>query len=91
MVFVGDAAMSPYEISHPGGSVEHMNDESGATWLQRVVNTYPATVWLNPVPERQWEFSTSTRMVQEIMGGNMYPLTLGGLEDAMRELTRKKH
>lgn len=91
VVFVGDAAMSPYEISHPGGSVEHFNEEAGATWLQRVVNTYPATVWLNPTPERQWEYSSSTQLIQQLMNNSMYPLTLDGLDDAMRELTRKKH
>ncbi|MEE4450347.1 vWA domain-containing protein [Novosphingobium resinovorum] len=90
VIFVGDAAMSPYEISHPGGSVEHMNEEAGAVWLNRVVQTYPATVWLNPSPERQWGYSGSTRMIREIMGGAMYPLTLDGLDGAMRELTRKK-
>ena len=90
VIFVGDAAMSPYEITHPGGSVEHVNDESGAVWLQRVRDTYPASVWLNPTPERQWEYSSSTKIIQELMGGAMYPLTLGGLDDAMRELTRKK-
>ncbi|MBB4856740.1 uncharacterized protein with von Willebrand factor type A (vWA) domain [Novosphingobium chloroacetimidivorans] len=90
VIFVGDAAMSPYEISHPGGSVEHMNDEAGAVWLQRIVQTYPATVWLNPTPQRQWEYSTSTRMIRELLHDQMYPLTLDGLEDAMRELTRKK-
>jgi len=90
VVFVGDAAMSPYEITHPGGSVEHVNDEAGAVWLQRVRHTYPATVWLNPTPERQWEYSTSTKLIQELMEGAMYPLTLEGLDDAMRELTRKK-
>ena len=57
VIFVGDASMSPYEISHPGGSVEHFNEEAGAVWLQRVTNTYPATVWLNPVPEKQWDYS----------------------------------
>jgi len=90
VIFVGDAAMSPYEISHPGGSVEHMNDEAGAVWLERVTKTYPATVWLNPTPESQWKFSTSTQLIQELMGGSMYSLTLDGLDDAMRELTRKK-
>ncbi|EJU09412.1 hypothetical protein LH128_29135 [Sphingomonas sp. LH128] len=90
VIFVGDAAMSPYEISHPGGSVEHMNEEAGTVWLNRVVQTYPATVWLNPSPERQWGYSGSTRMIREIMGGAMYPLTLDGLDAAMRELTRKK-
>jgi uncharacterized protein len=91
VIFVGDAAMSPYEVSHPGGSVEHFNEEAGATWLQRVTHIYPATVWLNPVPERQWEYSSSTQLIRDLMGGSMYPLTLEGLDDAMRELTRKKH
>ena len=90
VIFVGDAAMSPYEISHPGGSVEHMNDEAGAVWLSRVVQTYPATIWLNPTPQRQWDYSTSTRIVRELLHDAMYPLTLEGLDDAMRELTRKK-
>ncbi|WP_404481019.1 VWA domain-containing protein [Novosphingobium sp. BL-52-GroH] len=90
VIFVGDAAMSPYEISHPGGSVEHMNEEAGAVWLQRVVQTYPATVWLNPSPKRQWGYSQSTKMIREIVGGSMFPLTLDGLDMAMRELTRKK-
>jgi uncharacterized protein len=91
VVFVGDASMSPYEITHPGGSVEHFNEEAGGVWIQRFVNTYPATVWLNPVPERQWEYSASTRVIRELLNGSMYPLTLDGLDDAMRELTRKKH
>ena len=91
VIFVGDASMSPYEISHPGGSVEHFNEESGATWLERVRHIYPATVWINPTPEKQWNYSQSTQLIQEIMGGSMFPLTLEGLDDAMRELTRKKH
>ena len=91
VIFVGDAAMSPYEITHPGGSVEHFNEESGAVWLQRVRSIYPATVWINPTPEKQWEYSHSTKVIRELMAGSMYPLTLEGLDDAMRELTRKKH
>ncbi|MDR2856610.1 MAG: VWA domain-containing protein [Novosphingobium sp.] len=91
VIFVGDAAMSPYEISHPGGSVEHFNEESGAVWLERVMHIYPATVWLNPVPERQWDYSGSTQLIRQLLNGAMYPLTLAGLDDAMRELTRKKH
>lgn len=91
VVFVGDAAMSPYEITHPGGSVEHFNEESGTTWLGRVAHVYPATVWVNPVPEKQWSYSQSTKMIKELVGGSMFPLTLQGLDDAMRELTRKKH
>jgi uncharacterized protein with von Willebrand factor type A (vWA) domain len=90
VIFVGDAAMSPYEVTHPGGSVEHVNDEAGAVWLQRVRHTYPATVWLNPTPERQWDYSNSTKLIRELMDGAMYPLTLDGLDDAMRELTRKR-
>ncbi len=90
LVMVGDAAMSPYEITHPGGSVEHMNEEPGAVWLQRLTNTYPATVWLNPVPKEQWGYSQSTRIVRELVGDRMYPLTLSGLDEAMRELTRKR-
>ncbi len=90
VIFVGDAAMSPYEISHPGGSVEHMNPEPGALWMQRVVQTYPATVWLNPTAENEWKYTTSTTMMRELVNEAMYPLTLGGLESAMRELTRKK-
>jgi len=89
VIFVGDASMSPYEISHPGGSVEHFNDEAGAVWMQRVVNTYPAAAWLNPVPENQWGYSQSVRMIKDLMKDRMYPLTLEGLDDAMRELVRK--
>ena len=89
VVFVGDAAMSPYEITHPGGSVEHMNEEAGGIWMQRVANTYPATVWLNPVPEKQWNYSQSTKIMKELVNDRMYPLTLDGLDDAMRELSRK--
>ncbi|EQB18873.1 vWA domain-containing protein [Novosphingobium lindaniclasticum] len=90
VIFVGDAAMSPYEISHPGGSVEHMNDEAGSVWLSRVAQTYPATIWVNPTPERQWGYSSSTRMIRDLLGGAMFPLTLDGLDAAMRELSRKK-
>lgn len=89
VVMVGDASMSPYEITHPGGSVEHFNEESGAVWMHRITNTYPATVWLNPVPEKQWGYSQSTKIIKELMNDRMYPLTLEGLDDAMRELSRK--
>lgn len=90
VVFVGDAAMSPYEITHPGGSVEHSNPEPGALWLQRVVNTYPATVWINPEPRRSWGYSQSNALIRQILGERMYPLSLDGLDAAMRELTRKR-
>jgi uncharacterized protein with von Willebrand factor type A (vWA) domain len=88
VIFVGDASMGPYEIVMPDGSVEHSNLEPGQVWLERVTRTYPACVWLNPVPERQWEFTQSIRMVQQLMAGRMYPLTLEGLDRAMRELVR---
>ena len=90
IIFVGDAAMSPWEITQPGGSVEYFNEEAGTVWLKRVTNTYPATVWLNPVGESRWDHSASTRMIRELMNDRMYPLTLAGLERAMRELTRKR-
>ncbi len=89
LVFVGDASMSPYEITHPGGSVEHFNEEAGATWMQRLTNTYPAAVWLNPVEEKYWGYTGSIRIVRELMQDRMYPLTLAGLDDAMRTLSRK--
>ncbi len=90
LIFVGDASMSPYEITHPGGSVEHFNEEAGVTWLQRLTNTYPAAAWLNPVPEKQWGYSQSVKIIRELMNDRMYPLTLEGLGDAMKELSRKQ-
>ncbi len=89
LVFVGDAAMSAYEVTHPGGSVEHFNEEPGAVWMQRIVNTYPAAVWLNPIPEAQWGYTQSTAIIRQLMQDRMYPLTLAGLDGAMRELSRK--
>ena len=89
-VLVGDAAMSPYEITQPFGSVEHMNEESGATWLERLAQTYPATVWLNPVRQDHWRFSNSTGIISRLLDERMYPLTLEGLDEAMRELSRKQ-
>ena len=88
VIFVGDAAMSPYEIVAPGGSVEHYNEEAGQLWMERVMRTYPASVWLNPTPEGEWEHTQSIGMLRQIMGGRMYPLTLDGLDRAMRELVR---
>jgi uncharacterized protein len=90
VIFVGDASMSPYEITHPGGSVEHFNEEAGAVWMHRVTNTYPAAAWLNPVPEKHWGYSQSIAIMRELMNGRMFPLTLEGLDDAMRELSRKQ-
>ena len=87
-VFVGDAAMSPYEIVQPGGAVEHWNAESGEVWLRRALNQWPSAAWINPVPENRWRYAHSTSLIQEIFEGRMYPLTLQGLDVAMRELTR---
>ena len=88
VIFIGDAAMSPYEIMAPGGSVEHFNEEAGVAWMQRVTGIYKSCVWLNPVDESEWESTQSIRMMRQIMGARMYPLTLAGLDDAMRELVR---
>ena len=89
-VFVGDASMSPYEISQAGGSVEHHNDEAGAVWLNRLTTTYPASIWLNPLPREHWDYGQSIAMIRRIMNDRMFPLTLEGLDAGMRELTRKR-
>ncbi|MCG6858052.1 MAG: VWA domain-containing protein [Salaquimonas sp.] len=86
-IFVGDAAMSPWEIVQPGGSVEHWNKEAGETWLRRALDQWPHTVWINPVPEHAWHYTQSTQMIRQMFGGRMYPLTLAGLDGAMRELS----
>jgi uncharacterized protein len=88
VVFVGDASMSPYEITTPGGAVEHFNEEPGAVWLERVTRTYPACVWLNPLPEAQWDYTYSVRMIRQLLGDRMYPLTLDGIDRAMRALVK---
>jgi uncharacterized protein with von Willebrand factor type A (vWA) domain len=90
LLFVGDAQMSPYEVSHPGGSVEHMNPEAGGVWLKRMTDTYPAAAWLNPVAEAEWPYTHSTAMIRELMDGRMYPMTLDGLDRAARTLARKR-
>ena len=86
VIFVGDASMSPYEITHPGGSVEHWNDEAGALWLQRMTDIYPACAWLNPVAARHWGHMPSVQMIERIFSDRMYPLTLEGLDSAMKQL-----
>ena len=88
VIFVGDAAMSPFELTHEGGSVEHWNAEPGITWLQRIAATYPKAVWLNPGPERYWSHSPSISLVSRTLEGRMFPLTLDGIDRAMRELVR---
>jgi uncharacterized protein len=88
VIFVGDAAMSPYEIMAPGGSVEHFNEEPGKIWMERVTGIYKSCVWLNPMVERDWGDTQSIGLMRQIMGARMYPLTLAGLDAAMRELVR---
>jgi uncharacterized protein len=87
LVLVGDASMSPYEIDKEGGSVERWNEESGRVWMQRLLEHYPKAVWLNPTPERHWSGTMSIGMIRTLMEGRMFPLTLDGIDRAMRELT----
>jgi uncharacterized protein with von Willebrand factor type A (vWA) domain len=88
VVFVGDATMSPYEIEQPGGSVEHWNEESGRVWMARIAGHFPRLVWLNPEPEERWKWTPSVGITQALIGDRMFPLTLRGLDAAMRELKR---
>src|SRR5690242_3405480 len=88
VIFVGDATMSPYEITYPGGSVEHWNEEAGPIWLDRLVQIYEHVVWLNPVAQKHWEYTPSIGLINQIVSNRMFPLTLGGLDAAMRELNR---
>lgn len=88
IVFVGDATMAPYEITHSGGSVEHWNDEPGALWIRRFIERYDKLVWINPTPQETWEYSSSVGMTQKLVEGHMYPLTIRGLEEGMNVLSR---
>ena len=88
VIFAGDASMSPYEITMPGGSVEHWNKEPGMVWLNRITGHFRRWVWLNPVPEAHWGYTPSIGMIRELFGGHMFPLTLGGLQAAAKELSR---
>ena len=89
VVVVGDASMSPYEISHPGGSVEHFNPEPGAVWLQRLCRTWPRLIWLNPLPRDAWGYTASVGMIRELTGGRMFPLSLEGLEAGIARLRHR--
>jgi len=88
VIFIGDASMSPYEILSHGGSVEYYNEEPGDVWMNRITETYPKTVWLNPTPEAHWPHTQSISIIKELVEDRMYPLTLSGLENAMSELSR---
>ncbi|GAA4648181.1 VWA domain-containing protein [Kistimonas scapharcae] len=88
VIFVGDAAMAPYEVTHPGGSIEHWNDEPGSTWMLRFMEKFRKIAWLNPYPEHAWEYTSSTTIIRELVNNEMYPLTVKGIEDGMRYLSR---
>jgi uncharacterized protein with von Willebrand factor type A (vWA) domain len=88
LIFVGDATMSPYEILQSGGSVEYNNAETGAVWLQRLTATFPKFVWINPEPQGVWEYRQSISLIAQFLQQRMYPLTIRGLEEAMRQLGR---
>ncbi len=88
VIFVGDAAMSPYEIVQPGGSVEHWNEEPGELWMRRLQDVYDKVIWINPVPEEEWQYTQSVAITHKLLEGHMYPLTLKGLEEGMSYLTR---
>ncbi len=87
-IFVGDAAMSPYEIAYAGGANEHWNAESGQIWLERARDQWPSNLWINPLPQDHWEYTHSVRMIREIFDGQMVPMTLEGLDRGMKSLTR---
>ncbi|OMH38073.1 VWA domain-containing protein [Motiliproteus sp. MSK22-1] len=88
VIFVGDAAMSPYELLHSQGSVEHWNDEPGQLWLQRIIDTWEKVIWLNPSHKRSWEYTHSIQLIRQQLEGHMYPLTLEGMEQGIRQLSR---
>jgi len=88
VIFVGDATMAPYEITHSGGSVEHWNEEAGAIWMQRVLDTFAKVIWINPTPQDTWEYSTSVALTQKLVEDQMYPLTISGIEQGMNSLTK---
>jgi len=87
LILVGDATMSPYEVTYAGGGVEHWNAEPGSVWLQRLMKAYPKFVWINPQPQARWRNSPSIEMIREMVEGRMYPLTLAGLDDAIDALS----
>ncbi|HCC45981.1 MAG: hypothetical protein CMP89_08450 [Gammaproteobacteria bacterium] len=88
VIFVGDATMAPYEITHAGGSVEHWNEEAGAIWMQRLLDTFEKVIWINPTPQDTWEYSTSVSLVQKLVEDQMYPLTIAGIEEGMNYLSK---
>ena len=88
VIFVGDASMAPYEITHAGGSVEHWNEEAGAIWMQRVMDTFERVIWINPILEEHWEYSMSVALARKLVDDQMFPLTVSGIENGMNYLTK---
>jgi uncharacterized protein with von Willebrand factor type A (vWA) domain len=88
VIFIGDASMAPYEITHPGGSIEHWNEEPGAVWMQRITEKFNKVIWLNPLPENYWGEGGSLGITRQLMAGQMFPLTIEGLEKGMKYLTK---
>jgi uncharacterized protein with von Willebrand factor type A (vWA) domain len=88
VIFVGDATMAPYEITHSGGSVEHWNEEAGAIWIQRVLDTFDKVIWINPTPQDTWEYSTSVGLTKKLVDDQMFPLTIRGIEEGMNYLSK---
>ena len=88
VIFVGDATMAPYEITHSGGSVEHWNEEAGAIWMQRVLDTFDKVIWINPTPQDTWEYSTSVGLTKKLVDDQMFPLTIRGIEEGMNYLSK---
>ena len=86
IILIGDATMAPYEITTPGGSIEHWNEEAGALWVKRLVDIYEKVIWLNPVHQENWEYSASVELTRSLIEDNMFPLTLRGLEESMAYL-----
>ena len=85
-IFVGDASMSPYEVAYPGGASEHWNAEAGDVWLKRAIDQWPASIWINPLSKKYWQYTHSVGMIQEVFMQRMYPMTLKGIEEGMKEL-----
>ena len=88
VIFIGDASMAPYEITHAGGSVEHWNDEPGSAWMQRIADHYDKIAWLNPMPEDHWGWGGSIQIMNELITNRMYPMTIEGMERAMKNLSK---
>ena len=89
LIFVGDATMGPYEITYPGGSVEHWNEEPGALWMQRLLNHFKHAIWLNPQLQPYWHYYASVKIIQQIMEERMFPLTIDGIGEGIKALSKR--